>query len=614
MAKSENSLSRTAVWILLALLILGLAGFGATNLSGNLRTIGSVGNKYIDVNQYARQLQQELRAFEAQSGQRVTFEQARQLGLDQTVLARLVRARALDHEAAEMGLSIGDARLRDQIVDIPSFQGIDGNFDRDGYRFALEQAGLTESAFEEQVREESARTILQSAVTAGVIMPDTYAQTMVNYLGETRDFTWARLDFTNLAEALPEPDEATLRAFHSDNIANYQLPETKRITYALLLPDMMLSEVTLSDEELRAAYDEQSDRYNQPERRLVERLVFSSEDEASAAAAQLDVNGTTFEALVESRGLALADVDLGDLPIGALGDAGEGVFAASVGDVVGPFPTALGPALFRVNGILPAQSISFEDAQHELRNALAVGRARRLVEAQAQKYDDLLAGGATLEDLTAETDMTLGQIDWYANYGDGVAAYERFQDLAIQITTDDFPQIESLDDGGLIALRLDEVLPPRDSSYQEVAEQVRTDWEARETEKRLGEQANALLPRLEAGEEFAALELEATVETGRDRQSFLVGAPEDLMTRIFEMEVGEVGRFDGFGAILIARLDKITDASENPEAEDALAQITEQLSQSLARDVLNLYSADTTLRAGPNIDMRAVEAVNANFQ
>ena len=86
------------------------------------------------------------------------------------------------------------------------------------------------------------------------------------------------------------------------------------------------------------------------------------------------------------------------------------------------------------------------------------------------------------------------------------------------------------------------------------------------------------------------------------------------MTRIFEMEVGEVGRFDGFGAILIARLDEITDASENPEAEDALAQITEQLSQSLARDVLNLYSADTTLRAGPNIDMRAVEAVNANFQ
>lgn len=86
------------------------------------------------------------------------------------------------------------------------------------------------------------------------------------------------------------------------------------------------------------------------------------------------------------------------------------------------------------------------------------------------------------------------------------------------------------------------------------------------------------------------------------------------MPQIFEMEVGEVRRFEGFGAILIARLDKITDAAENPDAETALTQITEQLSQSLARDVLNLYSADTTLRAGPNIDMRAVEAVNANFQ
>ena len=58
MAKATKSLSKTAVWILLGLLFIGLAGFGADGLTGNIRTIGNVGDKYIDVNAYANQLQQ----------------------------------------------------------------------------------------------------------------------------------------------------------------------------------------------------------------------------------------------------------------------------------------------------------------------------------------------------------------------------------------------------------------------------------------------------------------------------------------------------------------------------------------------------------------------------
>ena len=129
MAKKGFSFSKTAVWALMALLILGLGGFGAINLSGNLRSIGSVGDKSISVDQYARQLQQEIRAIEAQTGESLSFARAQEMGLDRAVLQRIVRNRALDHEADEMGLSIGDATLRDEIVAISAFQGIDGNFD-----------------------------------------------------------------------------------------------------------------------------------------------------------------------------------------------------------------------------------------------------------------------------------------------------------------------------------------------------------------------------------------------------------------------------------------------------------------------------------------------------
>ena len=98
MAKKGFSFSKTAVWALMALLILGLGGFGAINLSGNLRSIGSVGDKSISVDQYARQLQQEIRAIEAQTGESLSFARAQEMGLDRAVLQRIVRNRALDHD------------------------------------------------------------------------------------------------------------------------------------------------------------------------------------------------------------------------------------------------------------------------------------------------------------------------------------------------------------------------------------------------------------------------------------------------------------------------------------------------------------------------------------
>ncbi|WP_348541490.1 SurA N-terminal domain-containing protein [Sulfitobacter albidus] len=157
----KSSLSKTAMWILMGLLFLGLGGFGAVNLSGNIRTIGSVGEMPVGADTYARELQQELRVISQQAGRPMSFAQAQQLGLDRAVLQRLLRDRALDHEAQQIGLSIGDAALRERIVEIPAFQGINGEFDREGYAQALQSAGLNEGEFETGLREEAARQLIQ---------------------------------------------------------------------------------------------------------------------------------------------------------------------------------------------------------------------------------------------------------------------------------------------------------------------------------------------------------------------------------------------------------------------------------------------------------------------
>lgn len=613
MAAGVKSLSKTFVWIIVALLIVGLAGFGATNLGGTIRTIGSVGDQPISVNAYARELQGEMRAFEAQTGQALTMDQMRTLGIDRAVLARLVRLAALDHEAAQMGLSIGDENLQKEIVQIRAFQGVNGSFDREAYRFALEQANLGETEFEEDLRAESARTLLQGALMGGVVMPGGLADTMAGYIGARRSFTWAPLDAEAARADLPEPSDADLRAFYDANPGDFTLPETKRLTYALLSPEMLLDTVTLNDADVRALYDERGDQYNLPERRLVERLVFADEAAAAEAKAQLEVGGTTFEVLVDGRGLALADVDLGDVTAADLGAASDPVFAATVGSVVGPLASDLGPALFRVNGILDARTTAFEEVRDELRDELAGERARRQIETRADPLEDILAGGATLEDLVRESEMELGQIDWTADGGTGVAAYEAFNQAAQRVEDGDFPQIAFLEDGGLFALRLDEVLPPRPEPFDSARAAVAEGWRDAETAKALTAGAEALLADLTASGDFAAVGLSPRVENGLTRTAFIEGAPADFMNRIFAMEAGETRVVSGPEGTAIVRLDAVLPPADTPEQTALRAAFGDQLDQDLAQALFTAFQTDVQTRARPQIDNQALAAVNANF-
>ena len=608
-----KTISKTFVWVIIGLAMLGLGGFGASNLSGTIRTIGTVGDKHIDVGEYARQLGQEIRAVEAQTGERLPFARVKEIGLDQAVLARLVSARALDHEATQMGLSIGDAVLRDQIVDIPAFQGIDGSFDREGYTFALERSGTSEADFETRLREETARTLLQGAMVGGVVMPNTYVSTLLNYIGETRNFKWARLASADLNEELPTASDATLRSYFDENIDEFMLAETKRITYVHLSPEALIQGIEVPQEELEAEFKARADEYNRPERRLVERLVYLDEESANQAAAALEVSGTTFEALVEERGLALADIDLGDVDRLSLDGAGEAVFAANVGDVVGPLASDLGPALFHINGVLPALITTFAEAKPQLQEILAADRARRLVSIQAQEYDDLLAGGATIEELADETDLVLGTLDWSDGNGEGLGAYVGFAKAARAITSEDFPKIENLEDGGVFAIRLDEELPVRPSEFAESREQVVASWENNQLETSLNAQAAILVPQLQSGTDFAGLDLTPTEEIDQPRTAFITGTPPSFMEDVFKMAVGDVIVVDSFGTVLVVRLDAINSAATNENVEALRTQLQAQVSQTLARDLYNIYSNDAVKRAGQKIDPRSVAAVHVNF-
>ena len=615
MAARGKSISKGFVWVILALLIVGLAGFGATNLSGNIRSVGAVGDKQIEVQRYVRALQEELRRIQQQVGQPISFQQAEAFGIDQQVLQQLLVARAIDHEASSLGLSIGDENLRKQVVGVSAFQSIDGSFSRDNYRFALENAGLSEAEFESNLREETARSLVEAAVVSGLTMPDTYANQLLNYIGERRNFTWARIDATDLDAAIVAPSETVLEAFYTDNLELYTTPEIKQISYVQLTPTQLVDGVEVSDAAIAELYNARESDFNKPERRLVDRLAFTDATEAAQAKAQIEVDAITFDRLVEDRGLALTDVDMGDLDKDALGAAGAAVFAAELDQVVGPFDSAIGPALFRVNGILKAQATSLEAASGPLRNELALDLARGEIDEQVTNIDDLLAAGATLEELAGETDMELQTIDWHSDVSQGLAAYQEFKVAAASVTEDSFPELIALPDGGIFALRLNAIVPPAPKPLDTVRVAVIAQWTKNETMVHLRRKGEALSANLSTDASFESLDLRAQIETERTRSDYIEGAPNALVTQVFDAEPGTMTMLDDTDSVVLVRLDAVLPRKEGADLDGQMREaINAQAINDLSQDIFAAFASDLQSRIGFELDQQALNAVHAQFQ
>ncbi|MGR3660863.1 MAG: peptidylprolyl isomerase [Paracoccaceae bacterium] len=611
---AKGKSSRIFVWIILILLIVGLAGFGATSFNGQLRYVGKVGDTEISVSRYSRELDQELRALSAQVGQTLTLSQARQFGVDTAVLQRLVAAAALENETKQIGLSVGDEEVRRQLLASTAFAGIDGQFDREAYEFTLQRAGLSPAEFEDTVRADTAGAVLEGAISGGVKAPAVYGDIILDFIGERRNFSWIELDAASLEAPIPASTVTDILAYYDANTDAFMLPEARNLTYVWLSPDAITSQIEVDEDALLQLYKDRANEYNQPERRLVERLIFGSEQEADAAIAAITAGTSTFEDVVTARGLSLADIDLGDVTRTVLGFAGEDVFALTSPGIVGPLNTDLGPALFRVNAILSASETPFEDVREALQEEYAADAARRLIGDQITEFDDLLAGGATLEDLADETDMVLGQIDWTAETTDDIAAYEAFAAAASQVTADDFPEIVALDDGGVFALRLNEIVAAHPEAFETAKNQVEAAWLNAETLARLTTIAETLTTAIDGGETISSQGHPVTVETHITRSSFIEDTPAEFLADVFKLESGKSLLFANGDKVLVAQLLKVLPPdAEDPDSEVLKTTITNDSSQSTAQDLLMSFTRAVETDAGIVLNQEALNAVHAQF-
>ena len=603
-----------AVWLLMAMLVTGLGGWGVTNFGRNVTAIGKVGSEEIDVNAFARALRSQINALSKQFGQQMTLKEAQAFGVDQQTLQSLISNAALNNEDTRIGVSVGNAAVAKQVSGLKGFQDVTGKFDRVTYRQVLEQNNLTIKEFEAGLRKDTARQVLQAAVVGGIVAPDALTATIYAFSNEVRGFSLLHLTEAGLPAKLPAPTDADLKTYYDAHIADFTRPEAKKVTYILLDPATLAKDMKVDDADVKAAYDAHKTDYIVPEKRLVERLVFPSNAEAAAAKARLD-KGESFEAIVKERGLALTDIDLGDVSRAELGKAGDAVFALTGPGITGPLPSDLGPALFRMNGILAEQITTLEQATPKILADLQLKAAQKAVGQKVQAVDDALAGGAKLEEIAKSEGMSLTTFDYApgADDNDPIATDANFIKVAGTAQPGDYPETFGLKDGALAALRVDATVPPTPVPLDKAHDKVLAAFHAEALQKALAAQADAAKTAVAGGASLSAQGIVDVVHSTTRAQT-LDGIPADVVKAAFLLKPGDMTVINLPGYVALLRLDTITPAITTGEAAlKAMAALSAQASQSIAQDAYALYSTAMVSQGGLTVDQTAVNAVLARM-
>ena len=608
MTKSKTSVSKIFVWILLGFLFVGLIGFGTGNLSGNVKTIGKIGETEISVNQYVRALQAELRNTSQQFGQQLTLQQLQAFGIQQRVLARLVTDKLLENEASKLSISVDDKTVRNSIISLNAFKGPDGNFDQDAYNFTLENAGYTSKEFEEEIRAEKARNILSQSILAGNLTNKFQSQILASYLLQERSFNIQILTPERVGLSVTDPNSEQLESFLKTNIDKYTVPESKSITYAVLQPQMLIDKVKSSDTILRKLYNEQQQRYNKPEKRTLDRLSFLTLDEANSVMANLKESLTDFDTLISDRNLSDEDVFYGTFTKEQLLDDNEQVFAGKAGEVVGPVKTDLGPVIYRIKEIEPAEITSFEDAKPDLEIEYKLSESVKMIAGKIEDSQNLLAAGGTLEELQKELGFRVENILFNGEANLPILENKIFFDTAQITTVNNFPEIEELPNGGLFAMRVDEIVEARKMEINEIRTELTNAWQKQEIQNKLDKIAENMLDK----KQYIGKILNFNKVT---RDESLPDLPASIVEEGFKLAIGEGIVISGDGESFILQLKNISNADLSSDTAKLLvSQVNNQLNNSLSADLFESFANMVRMNSKLDLNEQALNAVHSSFQ
>src|SRR5260370_9343342 len=351
-------------------------------------TVAKIGRNELTVEQFRTLYNARLQQFSRQLGRPISADQARSTGLDRVIVGQIFSEILLDERARALGLALSDAEVAKLITNDPGFRGANGEFDRFRFEQTIRSAGSTQPRHVAEQRRQALRRELAGTIASGLDAPKAMVEALNRYPNEQRSIEYVLLDRALAGDIASPPPEVLAKYFEERTIL-FRTPEYRRLVIVSLIPSELARRIQISDADLKRAYEERRARYMTPERRHILQVDVPNADAASAAAERI-AKDPSFVEIAKELGKSEKDIDLGTLPKAAMIDraVADAAFSLKEGEVSAPVQGRFGTLLLQVLTIEPQQRPPFDHVPGDLKQDLAMARAKNDIFDLYNKIED----------------------------------------------------------------------------------------------------------------------------------------------------------------------------------------------------------------------------------
>ncbi len=474
--------------ILMGLLVLSFALWGIGDVFRSATrdvTVASIGSTKISQQELSREVSRRSEDLARKLGSRYDPALIKALHLDVQILNSMIDEVLINREARAQGIIVGDDAVGEEVRSNPAFQ-VDGKFNLSRFQALLHNARIGEQQFYNDIRTRTAAKLLLSALS-GLSYPDALAPLLAAYNAEQRAGTYMLLTPASVKQ-VPEPSDKELTNYYTATKSRYTVPEYRTVSYALIDFAGVAKTATVSQDDLKAAYDERAASLRKPETRAVEQLLYDSEDKAKQAHSMLAVaKDDHFESMARLVPAVNEDkVQIGTLPKSQLPkEAADTVFGLKQNELSPIIKTDFGWHIFRVTKIIPGHTPTLDEVRPALEKELQRHAAEEAVTRTVNQVEDALAGGAKLADavkpLGAEV-VKAGPVSKEGLSPDGkkiagLPGTKPFLDMAFATDEKTESQATPTEDGSYFIIRVENVTPERVKTPDEIKPDLVRSWQ-----------------------------------------------------------------------------------------------------------------------------------------
>jgi len=472
--------------------------------------------------------------------------------IKQTALNRVIDNSLLIQQATNAGMHVSDEQLAQRIQSIGAFLE-EGVFSRAVYEQQINQAGESTAGFEYRIRRGLIADQLVNGVIGSSFATNDEIALIVKLRDQEREIGYVTIPVEKFKEDINVSDEE-IKAHYDANTDKYKTQEKVQLDYLEMKVEDLMSSVVLGDTELEDYYEEQKERFVTQEQRRARHILIELGEDADAAKQKAQgiyekaKAGEDFETLAKENsddlGSANEGGDLGFFAKGIMDENfEEAAYSMNVGDISEPVRSEFGYHIIKLEEIQASTGKTFSEVRADIESEVKKAKAEKLYFDKVEQLANLAYETPdSLESAKIELGLTIKTSPLVGKQGGpGIFSNRKITDAAF---SDDVlienlnSEVIEISSSHSVVVRLKEHKPSQVKPLEEVKAQITKSLTNEKALAKAESVADSISEKIKSGTaaEDAASELEYSWNEKKWVKRDDSGMPREIVQAAFEIK------------------------------------------------------------------------------